>query len=321
VCGIPVFSSHLRKVRISVTASRALCIRVSSPPAPFPPSEGVRNPRVFASSSEGAQKRHCIESTLYPCFFSPCTFPTFGRCAESPCFRLTFGRCAEASLHRECPVSVFLLPLHLPHLRKECRIPAFPPHLRKVRRIPVFSPHLRKVRRSVTASRVLCIRVSSPPAPFPPSEGVRNPCIFASPSEGAQKRHCIESALYPCFFSPCTFPTFGRCAEASLHRECPVSVFLLPLHLPHLMCYLRKECRILAFSPHLPKVRRSVMFLCEYAKYRQYRVEWGSGKGIHSGGEAFRCWARIWKALRGVESRLGGIASGGRAAGGQNSWP
>ncbi len=180
----------------------------------------------------------------------PITFPTFGRCAESPCFRLTFGRCAEASLHRERSVSVFLLPLHLSHLRKVCRIPA-------------FSSHLRKVRRSVTASRVPCIRVSSSPAPFPPSEGVRNPRVFASPSEGAQKRHCVESALYPCFFSPCTFPTFGRCAEfshfrltfgrcaeASLHRERSVSVFLLPLHLSH----LRKVCRILVFSSHLRKV-------------------------------------------------------------------
>ena len=178
----------------------------------------------------------------------PITFPTFGRCAESPCFRLTFGRCAEASLHRERSVSVFLLPLHLSHLRKVCRIPAFSPHLRKVCRIPAFSPHLRKVRRSVTASRALCIRVSSPPAPSPPSEGVQNSRVFASPSEGAQKRHCVESALYPCFFFPCTFPTFGRWKVS-------------------LICWGISWCNILR-----------IIFLSECAKYRQKNgVEWGSG--------------------------------------------
>ena len=206
-----------------------------------------------------------LSSALYPCFFFPCTFPTFGRCAESLRFRLTFGRCAEASLHRERPVSVFLLPLHLSHLRKVCRIPA-------------FSPHLRKVRRSVTASRVPCIRVSSSPAPFPPSEGVQNPRVFASPSEGAQKRHCIESALYPCFFSPCTFPciesalypcffspctfpTFGRCAESPCFR------LTFGRWKVSLICWGISWCNILR-----------IIFLSECAKYRQKNgVEWGSG--------------------------------------------
>ena len=178
----------------------------------------------------------------------PITFPTFGRCAESPRFRLTFGRCAEASLRRECPVSVFLLPLHLSHLRKVCRIPA-------------FSPHLRKVRRSVTASRALCIRVSSSPAPFPPSEGVQNSRVFVSPSEGAQKRHCIESALYPCFFSPCTFPTFGRCAEFPRFR------LTFGRWKVSLICWGISWCNILR-----------IIFLSECAKYRQKNgVEWGSG--------------------------------------------
>ena len=148
---------------------------------------------------------------------------------------------------------------------------------------------------------------------------------------------CVESLRFRL--------TFGRCAEVSLHQGHSVSVFLLPLHLPHFrkVCripvfspHLRKVCRIPVFSPHLRKVRRSVMFLCEYAKYRQYRVEWGSGKGIHSGGEVFRCQDCIWTVLHGAESHFrrnvlldrGCILAeshreagrpGGR--GGQKSWP
>ena len=177
---------------------------------------------------------------------------TFRRCAEFPCFRLTFRRCAESSLLRERPVSAlaFLLPPCVSHLPK-------------VRRIPVFSSHLPKVCGVVTASRAPCVSVSPAAVRFPPSEGVQYSRVFVSPSEGVWSRHIFESALCQCFSChrgiptfqrcadfPCFRLTFRRCAESSLLRERPVSVFLLRPCVSH----LPKVCSIPAFSSHLPKV-------------------------------------------------------------------
>ena len=55
VCRIPVFSSHLPKVRGGVIASRAPCVRISPATVVFPPSEGAQFSRVFVSPSEGVQ--------------------------------------------------------------------------------------------------------------------------------------------------------------------------------------------------------------------------------------------------------------------------
>ncbi len=98
---------------------------------------------------------------------------------------------------------------------------------------------------------------------LPPSEGVQYSPFFVSPSEGAWSRHIFESALYQRFSSRRAFPTFRRCAvfprfrltfrrcaEASLLRERPVSVFLQPPCVSH----LPKVCSIPPFSSHLPKV-------------------------------------------------------------------
>ena len=137
----------------------------------FPPSEGAQDPLVFVPLSEGAWRRHSFENVLCPCFSCRRAFPTFRRCAGSPRFRPTFRRCAEASQLRERPVSVFLLSPCISHLRK-------------VRRIPLFSSHFPKVRGGVTASRTPCIRVSPVAVHFPPSEGVQDPRVFISPSEG-----------------------------------------------------------------------------------------------------------------------------------------
>ena len=108
VCRIPVFSSHLPKVRGGVTASRAPCVRVFPAAVAFPPSEGaqispffispsegVQNSRVFVPPSEGAWSRHCFENALCPCFSCRRGIPTFRRCAEFPCFCPTFRRCAD----------------------------------------------------------------------------------------------------------------------------------------------------------------------------------------------------------------------------------
>ena len=160
VCRIPVFSSHLPKVRGVVTASRAPCARVSPATVAFPPSEGAQFSLVFVSPSEGAWSRHCFESTLCPCFSSRRAFPTF-------------RRCAEASLLRERPVSVFLQPPCVSHLPKVCSIPP-------------FSSHLPKVCRGVIASRAPCVRVSPAAVHFPPSEGAQISLVFVSPSEGVQ---------------------------------------------------------------------------------------------------------------------------------------
>ncbi len=83
VCRIPVFSSHLPKVRGVATSSRAPCVRVSPAAVRFPPSEGVQYSPFFVPPSEGVQRRHCFESALCPCFSSRRAFLTFRRCAVS----------------------------------------------------------------------------------------------------------------------------------------------------------------------------------------------------------------------------------------------
>ena len=216
----------------------------------LPPSEGVQYSRVFVSPSEGVWSRHIFESALCQCFSCHRGIPTFQRCADFPCFRLTFRRCAESSLLRERPVSVFLLRPCISHLPKVCKIPP-------------FSSHLPKVRGVATSSRAPCIRVSPVTVHFPPSEGVQYSRVFVSPSEGVRRRNSFESALCQCFSChrgiptfqrcadfPCFRLTFRRCAESSLLRERPVSVFLLRPCISN----LPKVRSFPAFSSHLPKV-------------------------------------------------------------------
>ena len=179
--------AHLRKVRCSsvtpsegvadshvsptplegVKSSRCLyrlCEVVLHLPAPLTPSEGVADPRVFPTPSEGVI---CL---------------TFRRCVVLPRFRLTFRRCAEAEPPREPAVAAFLPTLCPFHLPKVCNFAA-------------FSSHLPKVRRSGTPTRACCSCVSPSTMPVPPSGGVQFPRVFASPSEGAQKRSPHESLL------------------------------------------------------------------------------------------------------------------------------
>ena len=193
----------------------------------LPPSEGVQYSRVFVSPSEGVWSRHIFESALCQCFSCHRGIPTFQRCADFPCFRLTFRRCVESPHLREPPVSVFLQSPCISHLPKVCRFPAFSSHLPKV----------------------------------------------------CGGRNSFESALCQCFSChrgiptfqrcadfPCFRLTFRRCAEASLLREHPVSVFLLPpwySHLPKVRSFKMKRpdalcrktsiaiTRILVFLPLL----------------------------------------------------------------------
>ena len=65
------FSSHLPKVRRTITATRTACSCIFQHPTPFPPPEGESFPRIFVPPSEGAQNHHRHKNRLQPHFPPP----------------------------------------------------------------------------------------------------------------------------------------------------------------------------------------------------------------------------------------------------------